>query len=92
MVLQRELELNTYTLCQQKNQRGFGIRIFLQQKDEISFTSKSNERQSQYKSFGTDAIKNFSYGINYTFRNEIFNTHAIGIEYDQYRILDTVQY
>ena len=74
-----------------KNQRGgLGLEFSYNRKDEISFTSKSNERQ-QYKSFGTDAIKNFSYGINYTFRNEIFNTHAIGIEYDQYRILDTVR-
>lgn len=74
-----------------KNQRsGLGFNYSYNRLDQIAYTSEDNKRL-QYKSTNGDAIKNYSAGIRYTYRKEIFRTHALGVEYDQYKIQDTVR-
>lgn len=69
---------------------GLGFSFSYNRKDEISYTSIDNERQ-QFKSENNDAIKNYSAGAVYNYRKEIFNTHSIGLQYDQNKIIDSVR-
>ncbi len=74
-----------------KNQKGgLGLKFSYNRRDQIAYSSSNNERL-QFKSNTEDAIKNYSAGINYSYRNAIFNTHYVGIEYDQNRIVDSVR-
>lgn len=74
-----------------KNQRsGLGFNYTYNRLDQIAYTSENNKRL-QYKSTQGDAIKNYSTGIRYTYRKEIFRTHTLGLEYDRYQIQDTVR-
>lgn len=74
-----------------KNQKGgLSFSFSYNRRDEIAYTSQNNERL-QFKSQTNDAIKNYSAGIGYNFRKEIFNTHSFGLEYDQNQIIDSVR-
>lgn len=69
---------------------GMGFSFSYNRLDELTYLTKNNERE-QFKSETQDAIKNYSAGIRYTYRPKIFNTHSLGLEYDENRILDSVR-
>lgn len=74
-----------------KNQKGgLGFKFSYNRRDEITYNSFDNERL-QFKSESADALKNYSAGVNYRYRNAIFNTHSIGLEFDQNEVLDSVR-
>lgn len=74
-----------------KNQKGgLGFKFSYNRRDEITYNSFDNERL-QFKSQTADALKNYSAGVNYKYRNAIFNTHAVGFEFDQNEVLDSVR-
>lgn len=58
-------------------------------RDEIAYNSSNNERL-QYKDENQDAYKNISSGINFTYRNKIFNTHSLGLNFSKHSITDSV--
>ena len=68
---------------------GLGFNFSYNRRDEIVYTTLDNERL-QYKSESKDAVRNYSAEVNYKYRNAIFNTHTVGVEYDFNSILDSV--
>lgn len=74
-----------------KNQKGgLGFSFSYNRRDEIAYTSLNNERL-QFKSETNDAIKNYSAGVSYNYRREIFSSHSFGLQYDQNQIIDSVR-
>lgn len=74
-----------------KNQKGgLGFKFSYNRRDEITYNSFDNERL-QFKSESADALKNYATGISYNYRNAIFSTHSIGLDFDQNEVLDSVR-
>jgi len=74
-----------------KNQKGgLSFSFSYNRKDEIVYSSFDNERLL-YKNVDQDAIRNYSGRISYSYRQAIFNTHSVGIEYDYNSVVDSVR-
>ncbi len=73
-----------------KQKLGLKVSVSYNRRDEIAYSSLGNERL-QYKSEDNDALRNYSAGVAFTYRNRIFNTHTMGVEYDHNRVRDSVR-
>ena len=73
-----------------KRRSGIGVGVSYNRLDQIVYNTFNNKRL-QYKHEEGDAIRNFSAGMTYRYRKKIFDSHAVGLEYDYNNIVDTVR-
>jgi outer membrane protein assembly factor BamA len=74
----------------QKQKLGLRFNFSYNRRDQINYSSFDNERL-QYKSQENDALRNLSGSVALSYRNAIFNTHFLGLEFDQNRVRDSVR-
>ena len=72
-----------------KQKSGMSLSFSYNRKDEITYLTFDNERL-QYKNRDRDALRNYSAGLTYNYRNAIYNTHTIGFGFDYNSIVDSV--
>ena len=68
---------------------GLDIDLSYNRRDEIAYNSLNNERLL-YKDADRDAFRNLSNSVTLTYRNKIFNTHALTFNYSRNTITDSV--
>ena len=68
---------------------GLAVDLSYNRQDEIAYNSLNNERL-QFNDTENDAYRNLSNSVSLSYRNKIFNTHLVKLNYSQYRITDSV--
>lgn len=85
-------EINFYyeiPYINKQKKSGLGFSFSYHRQHEISYLTRNNQRLF-YNNEEKHSQKRIGYGLNYFYRNKIFDRHSLGLNYYAFSVLDTV--